>query len=306
MQTRTDKKSYGRVIIIVLLRMAKQPPYPFIKWLGGKTKISGAILERLPDKCNTYYEPFVGGGAILIKMALSNRFKNAIINDKNPELINAWKTIKKEPELLILELRDTSKYLYDKEIYLKIRSTNPKTLDKVQAAARFIYLNKTCFNGLYRVNKSGEFNTPFGKYTNPLICDSKNINELSQILKKVKIISKNFDFVESEAKSGDAVYFDPPYIPISKTSNFSSYTSDKFGDEDHQRLAEVFKNLVDKNVRTVLSNSFCEDSMNLYGSYDISHIIGQRSIGGDVSYRNSVKEIIVYAGPKNKAEVVDC
>lgn len=284
--------------------MAKAEPHPFIKWAGGKTKIASKILEKLPDQCNTYYEPFVGGGAVFIKMAIANRFKKAVINDKNPELINAWNVIKNDVDSLLLELFN-DKYTYNKESYLNIRSIDVNTLDPVQNAARFIYLNKTCFNGLYRVNKSGKFNTPFGKYDNPQICDSTNLVTLNGLLQKVEIRSDDFDFVRKKAKPGDAVYFDPPYIPISKTSSFSSYTNDGFGMGDHVSLCSLFKKLSSKGVSVVLSNSLCKESLDLYDDFVVEEVLGKRSIGGSRDSRNPVKEIIVYAGP-SKTQASDC
>lgn len=274
------------------------PVRPFIKWVGGKSKIVDLISGRLPDSINIYYEPFVGGGYVLFHLAQKNRFKNAIISDTNPELINAYRVIQTNVHDLIRELNNGS-YKYDKDTFINFRSLDVDSLSPVEKAARFIYLNKTCFNGLYRVNKSGGFNTPFGKFTNPKICDSDNLLAVHHYLKKVHILQTDFKDACADVEKGDAVYFDPPYIPLSVTSNFTSYTSDGFNLDDHRRLAKFFKECVKRKVRTVLSNSSSKLSYQLYADYDIDTITGSRCIGGPASYRKSVKEIIVFAGPKS-------
>lgn len=270
-------------------------PHPFIKWLGGKRKMLSNISNHLPDRCNTYYEPMIGGGAIFFALAKENRFENAVISDLNPELTNAWKVIQGKVAELISELKD-SKYIYDKNAFLEIRKD--ESGNDVQLAARFIYLNKTCFNGLYRVNKSGHFNTPFGKYHDPVICDDANLLAVSNILQKVEIKNLDFEEVVSDIKPGDAVYFDPPYLPISETANFDRYTSTGFGISDHHRLAEVFSSLAERGITAVLSNSVSQEAVKLYRKFDFDFITGNRSIGGSSSSRKTVSEMIVFSGKK--------
>jgi DNA adenine methylase len=273
--------------------MAKTPPYPFIKWAGGKQNLARFIVHRLPESIDTYYEPMIGGGAILLKIRGS--FKRAIISDTNPEVVNAWRVVKKDVEKLIRALR-RPKFQYDKETFLKIRAQNPNKLSPVQRAARFIYLNKTCFNGLYRVNSQGQFNVPFGKYKDPVICDAENLRAVSLVLKNVKILSKDFADACNGAGKGDAIYFDPPYIPVSKTSSFTGYTATGFSEADHDRLAKLFEELGDRGARVVLTNSL--PAINLYSKFDYDRQVGNRSIGGPAEYRGKAGELIIFHGPK--------
>lgn len=278
--------------------MAKKPPYPFVKWLGGKARMAKHVLARLPNECDTYYEPMVGGGAVFVEMAKAGRFKNAVLSDTNWELITTWRTIKSEVPDLIKELKK-NRYVYDKKVFLEIRKEDPTIMDPVRVAARFIYLNRTCFNGLYRVNGSGKFNSPFGKYTDPVICDIANLKAVSGLLANVEIRNEDFEGGIRGAGSRDAIYFDPPYIPISSTSNFDKYTAGGFNLSNHERLSEVFSSLADKGARVVLSNSSSKDSIRLYGKFDIDRIIGSRSVGGPADCRGSVEEILAFAGPKS-------
>lgn len=278
--------------------MAKKPPYPFVKWLGGKSRMAKRVLERLPEKCGTYFEPLVGGGAVFLEMAKAGRFKRAVLSDTNRELMNVWRVVQSDPRALIKELRKR-RYTYDKAVFLRIREEDPDGMDPVRMAARTVYLNKTCFNGLYRVNSDGKFNTPFGRYKDPVICDAENIRAVSELLQDgVEILEQDFRRAVSSAGRGDAVYFDPPYIPISDTSNFDKYTASGFGPEKHEALCEIFASLAAEGVRVVLSNSSAPDSLRLYGKFDHERLVGSRSVGGPAEYRNPVEEILVYAGPK--------
>lgn len=270
--------------------MNRPKPHSFVKWCGGKSYMSDLILEKLPPKFNTYFEPFVGGGTVFFELSRQNRFKNAVIGDMNPELMNAYRIIKRDVNGLISELR-SGRYIYDKDRYIEIRSEAVWHKTAVERAARFLYLNRTCFNGLYRVNQSGKFNVPFGKYKNPIICDAENLLEVSKCLKHVRLTEKSFEFVLDEAKSGDVVYFDPPYMPVSKTANFSSYTAEKFSLTDHTLLSLVFDQLVERGVTVIASNSIA--ARELYEGHEVVGLIGGRCIGGPTEYRNSVAEIMV-------------
>ena len=277
--------------------MARKPPYPFVKWAGGKTKAASLILQRLPEKINTYYEPMIGGGAILIALAKEKRFQKAVISDTNPELINAWKVVKGNVEPLILALQNP-KLAYNKQAFLKVRSENTDAMDSVDRAARFIYLVRVSFNGLYRVNKEGKFNAPFGRYKDPIICDIDNLKAMSELLKSVTIYEQGYNATVAPAKLGDAVYFDPPYLPISETSSFTAYTKEGFSLEDHQKLASKFKKLGENGVRVVLTNSVSPETKRLFGKFDIDYFTGKRSIGGPVEYRKDAQEMVVFHGPK--------
>jgi len=277
--------------------MSKKPPYPFVKWLGGKGRMAVHVLGRLPDRCDTYYEPMVGGGAVFIEMAKAGRFGRAVIGDNNPELMNAWRVVQSSVTELVTELRK-KRYAYEKSVYLRIRGEDPGEMDPVKRAARFIYLNRTCFNGLYRVNAEGRFNAPFGQYKDPVICDAENLRAVSELLKSVELHEGDFEGMLDGALPGDAVYFDPPYIPLSSTSSFDRYTASGFSLEDHERLAKLFGSLSKKGVRAVLSNSSAKEAVGLYGKFDFDWLTGTRSVGGPADYRKSVKEMIVFAGPK--------
>lgn len=273
-------------------------PYPFLKWAGGKGRMIGYIIPRMPPKIRTYFEPFLGGGAVFFELARQKRFENAVIGDCNEELVNAYKVIKGDIDKLVNELQ-TGDYKYGKANYLRIRALVPQNLTNLQRAARMIFLNRTCFNGLYRVNKkTGAFNVPFGKYKNPVICDEPNLRAISEALKNVEIIRTDFLSIVDGAQKGDTVYFDPPYVPISETSKFTSYNMRGFDEADHRRLAECFGNLSGRGVCCVLSNSFAPLVVELYDKYGMQKLMGARSIGGPASYRKPVKEIIVSAGWK--------
>jgi DNA adenine methylase len=204
----------------VLKLLHKKEAKPFVKWAGGKTKLVPEILKYLPEKYNNYIEPFVGGGALFFAL----KPKKAILNDINSELIATYKVIQKKPEELIFLLEDYQKK-HNKDFYYKTRSTNVESLDDVEVAARFVYLNKTCFNGLYRVNQKNEFNVPMGSYKNPTILDEENILKCSRAFKNVEFYNMDYrDFLSQFAKPNDFVYLDPPYIPVSEYSAFDRYS----------------------------------------------------------------------------------
>jgi DNA adenine methylase len=283
--------------------MAKKPPYPFVKWLGGKTKIIPHILPRLPSKIKTYCEPMFGGGAIFIELAKQRRIERAILNDTCPDLMAAWRAIKLDVKSLIKELR-SKRYVYDRDIFLRIRAEDPTLMDDIKRAARFIYLNRTCFNGVYRVNKKkGEFNVPFGTHSNPLICDEANLLALSELLKIAILSETDFGYALGELINhgvrGDVVYFDPPYVPLTKTAKFTSYTKAGFTIEDHRRIASIMKKLEKRNVRSIISNSSAPEAIEIFSEFDLDYIIGTRSSGGSAGSRKSVKEIIAFTGPKS-------
>lgn len=274
---------------------------PFIKWVGGKTKVWSHISNWIPsDGFDTYYEPFVGGGAIFFALARAGCIKKAVISDNNKELITTYGVIKNDVSELISELKNED-YEYSKDNFLRIRGLETSSLSDIQIAARFIYLNKTCFNGLYRVNSSGKFNTPFGKYTNPKICDEHNLRAVSDALENTKIVCNDFEKILKSVKSDDFVYFDPPYIPISKTANFTSYTKDGFSNDEHRRLENVYADLTRKGVKAILSNSYCDLSLELYSKYTIKTIEGRRNVAGSTESRERVSEILV----KNWLNMID-
>jgi len=249
------------------------------------------IISRLPQHIGTYYEPFLGGGAVFFELAASGRFDRAVLGDRCPELMNAFQAVRDDVDNLISILRQPQ-YVYDKKAFLDIRRADPDKMDPTTRAARTVYLNKTCFNGLFRVNSKGKFNTPFGKYDDPKICDETNLKACSEALKLAELTEGDFEDVCTDAGPGDAAYFDPPYLPISKTSNFTQYTPGGFSHSDHRRLSEFFKDLDERGVVLVLSNSHHADVLTLFDGFRMETVSGSRSVGRP-DKRESVPEIIV-------------
>jgi DNA adenine methylase len=263
---------------------------PFLKWAGGKTALLHEILPRLPSEINTYYEPFLGGGAVFFALASEARFKRAILSDANEELARTYGTLRDNPNQLIGSLK---KHVYEEDHYYAVRNIRPEKLGFSARAARFIYLNRTCFNGLYRVNKKGEFNVPFGRYTNPTICDETTLRLAAAALKSVAICSIDFERVIMTAEQRDTVYFDPPYVPVSETSNFTSYSKDGFGEADHFRLRNCFAALDNRGVHVLLSNSDTPFVRKLYKGFKIEKVEAPRRVNSKASKRGNVSELLI-------------
>lgn len=266
-------------------------PKPFMKWAGGKRQLLSQINNYLPETYNTYFEPFVGGGAMFFYLLPPN----SVLIDINEELINAYKVIKNNIEELIPALKQ---HINDKDYYYKIRKLdrNPieySELTDVQRASRIIYMNKTCYNGLYRVNKSGEFNVPFGEYKNPKICDEENLRAISNALQNVKIYHDSFIKVLDLAKKNDFIYFDPPYAPLSSSANFTNYNKEDFGFNEQKTLFQTFKKLDKRGCKILLSNSYIEFILDLYQDYNIHELTATRQINSDPSKRGKIKEVLV-------------
>lgn len=266
-------------------------PKPFLKWCGGKSRLLPKILPKLPEKIGTYYEPFLGGGAVFFELARTKRFDRAVVGDMCPELMNAFQTVRDDVDGLIGILKQPQ-YKYDRKAFLDIRRADPEKLEPVVRAARTVYLNKTCFNGLYRVNSKGRFNTPFGRYENPVICDEANLRACSAALQLAELAESDFEDVCTDAGPGDAVYYDPPYLPLTKTAKFTQYTAGGFAPSDHQRLADLFKRLDERGVVQVLSNSSTAGDAAWFNDFDIEVVVGTRSVGRP-DKRASVPEILV-------------
>jgi DNA adenine methylase len=267
---------------------------PFLKWVGGKTQLLDAILRVLPEETDTYYEPFVGGGALFFAMAMRKRFRRAVINDWNQELIDTYRVVRDFPADLISQL---TRLKYDKEVFEALRKMKLDQFSPVRRAARMIYLNKTCFNGLYRVNRAGEFNAPFGKFASPpRIFDESNILGCSAALSHfVSIQSTDYAVVAEQAESGNVVYFDPPYVPLNPTSDFVGYTSKGFGLKEQEKLARLFATLARRGVKVMASNSDTEIVRRLYADFDICEIKARRSINSKGTKRGPVGEVIIVA-----------
>ncbi|MEM7590865.1 MAG: DNA adenine methylase [Cyanobacteria bacterium P01_A01_bin.83] len=265
-------------------------PKPFVKWAGGKTQLLPYLLERMPRKYNKYFEPFIGGGALFFQVTP----RQGYISDVNPELINAYQVIKSDVESLIEDLK---KHIYDKDYYYKLRNVDRtpefKNWSPVQKASRLVALNKSCFNGLYRVNSKGHFNVPFGRYKNPKLVDALNLRECSKVLKETKIVFGSFDLIEQDVQKGDFVYFDPPYAPLNPTSNFTSYTKERFGNNMQENLRDFCVSLDRKGIKFMVSNSSAPLILDLYQNFHISFVDATRAINSKGDKRGKIKEVIV-------------
>lgn len=265
------------------------PARPVLKWAGGKARLAKAICALLPQRIDTYFEPFVGGAAVFFALTKQGRYRKAVLSDSNPELINLYRVLKTDVAGVIKTLRG---WKYDEEQYYYRRDEyRPRTA--VARAARTIYLNKTGYNGLYRVNRSGQFNVPFGRHTNPTICDEANLQNVAECLKHVELQVSDFAAICELARPGDAVYFDPPYLPVSETAYFTSYDKQPFGIEQHARLAAVFSDLARRKVRAVLSNSDTPETRDLFHRWKTQHIQVPRAINSRATARGPVGELLV-------------
>lgn len=267
-------------------------PKPFVKWVGGKTQMLSVLHTEMPTKFNKYIEPFIGGGAMFFSIDADK----AIISDINEELINAYKTIKSDVERLVVEL---TRMVNTEEEFYRIRGLNVQELTDVERAARTIFLNKTCFNGLYRVNKNGGFNTPYGKHKNPNICDEVNLKLASKHLKNTEIVHGDYLTVLAKyAKPGDFVFLDPPYVPVGEYSDFNRYTKEKFYDHDQVKLANEVKRLHELGCYVLLTNSDHELIHELYKDYEITIHKTKRYINSDASKRVG-KDVLIKVMPKS-------
>lgn len=262
---------------------------PFLKWAGGKRKLLGAILSAAPPTFQRYVEPFLGGGAV----ALALGHPTMLLNDANAELMEVFRVVRDELDAL-LPLLDAHRVRHTEAYYYEVRAQDPAGLSPVARAARFIYLNKTCFNGLYRVNRFGQFNVPFGRYTNPILYDQDSITTASQVLQAAELSAEDYaTFLARVARPGDFIYLDPPYVPISVYSDFKRYTKDQFREADQVRLAQVYDDLVTLGAYPVLSNSYSDMALELYAPHHIEIVYVGRSINHDGAGRAPVKEILV-------------
>ncbi|MCW8895648.1 DNA adenine methylase [Sulfurimonas sp.] len=271
---------------------------PFVKWVGGKRGLLSQIIPLIPKEFNNYFEPFVGGGALFFELYSLGllKDKNVYLFDINTELINTYNVVKNNPTELIKNLKEF-KAKHSKEFYYDVRAWDreegfSKRGDTLRAT-RFIYLNKTCFNGLYRVNSKGYYNVPIGSYKNPNICDELVIYNASEALQKATILNASYKDVILHVKKNDFVYFDPPYYPLTPTSSFTSYSEFNFLDKEQIELFEVFKKLNKKDVFVVHSNSDTEFIKNLYGEFHIEEIQANRFINSKSSGRGKISEILV-------------
>lgn len=274
---------------------------PILKWAGGKRTQLPQILQKLPLWMDTYYEPFLGGGAVFFALAEKARFRRAVLSDTNTDLMNVYRAVQKTPwdvvdHLKVYQEKNGEEYYYEAREY--------KPTDLALKAAWFIYLNKTCFNGLYRVNKSGKFNVPWGKRKDPAILDVPALMKAHYALQEVTLLDGDFEVVCQNAREGDGVYFDPPFMPVSKTS-FTSYQSEKFDLSEHQRLLNVFSALAERGAHVLLSSSDTQAAVELYREQIVSRVTARRSISAETKGRNSVCELLVTSPYSQREESIE-
>ena len=269
------------------------PAKPILKWAGGKTQMLGDLLPKVPSSYGRYIEPFLGGGAMFFAL----QPEQAVIADSNPELINLYRQVANHVDDVVCQLK---KYENTQEMFYAVRGQDWTMLPEAEAAARTIFLNKTCFNGLYRVNKKGRFNVPFGKYKNPKICDEEGLKAASAALKKAEIVCGDYLLVlEHYAQPGDFVFLDPPYLPISEYSDFKRYTKEQFYEEDHVELAKMVKTLHERGCHVILTNSNHPLVHELYAPFTIDVIQTKRHISCNGSTRKG-EDVIVTIPPKQR------
>lgn len=262
---------------------------PFVKWVGGKRKLAAQLLELRPARVRRYVEPFVGGGALFFALRNAGFNEPALLRDVNEELINTYQVVRDSPTDLVRALRQ---HVNTEEAFYAVRAQSPEDLDAIERAARFIYLNKTCFNGLHRVNKAGRFNSPFGRYDNPTICDEAGIFAASRALYNTSLAVRSFAALADEIGDGDFVYCDPPYVPASPTANFTAYSADGFGLAQQQQLAAVAREWAVRGATVVLSNADVPLVRELYAGMEITPVQMARNINSKATARGKVGEVI--------------
>lgn len=260
---------------------------PYLKWAGRKRSMLRHLLRFVPSSYGTYHEPFVGGGALFFAL----QPEKAVLSDVNRRLVRSYAAVRDDVDAVV-ELLKT--YPHDKQFFLKMRGVPIDDRSDVEVAAWLIYLNRSCFNGLYRVNRDNVFNVPFGRYANPTICDAANLRACSDALAGVSILHEPFEAVLGRAAPGDFVYFVPPYLPISATSSFTGYSSDGFGLDDHRRLRDTARNLKRRGVHILLSNSAAPAIRELYADgFDIEEVLAGRAINARGDGRGKIPELII-------------
>ena len=279
-------------------------PHPFVKWAGGKGSLVSDITGRIPRDVTfrRYVEPFVGAGALFFWIRRSFPALECLIADSNEELINAYRAIRDDTDRLLTKL-ETHQVLHSREHFYNVRRAAPR--EPAERAARFIYLNHTCYNGLYRVNRRGAFNVPIGRYHRPRIVDRENLLAVATALRGVAIEAADFEVVAEGAGPGDLLYFDPPYHPLSETSAFTSYTAGRFGVDEQRRLARVFEKLSRRGAFVILSNSKSDLVRELYEALDprprIDEVSVPRAINSKAKSRGPVPELLIHSAPSDSA-----
>lgn len=287
---------FRHLVLLSQHQILSSEPKPFVKWAGGKRQLMPIIERYIPSDFGTYFEPFLGGGALLFHMIHKNPEVRCKASDLNSDLVLAYVTIRDRVDELVSSLQNHAKN-YKKNpdsYYYATRESEPT--GQIEKVSRLLFLNRTCFNGLYRVNSKGKFNVPLGRYANPNIVNEENLVSASHALrsKKIQFSCRDFASVLSDAKKGDFVYFDPPYQPVSKTASFTSYTNKDFTHEDLEKLVQVSEKLADRGCKVLHSNSNTRQVRDLFSSYwKVVEIRANRSINSDSAKRTGHTELLI-------------
>lgn len=275
-----------------MLSVVAESPRPFLKWAGGKAQLLDQMASYFPRSYDTYFEPFLGGGAVFFHL----RPKRAVLSDSNAELIHAYEAVRDDPSAL-MEALDRHAAHVSKNHYLEVRRQDPETLAPVERAARLIFLNKTCYNGLYRVNSMGQFNVPYGgdyyPGRKPTLYEKENIVSASRTLQAARLVTGDYQTALAKVRKGDLVYLDPPYHPLSETSRFTSYTRDDFGDDDQHSLADTFAKLDRRGALLMLSNSGTPLVRGLYSEFRVAVLKARRAINSRGTGRGPIDELLI-------------
>ena len=275
-------------------RHGREMPYPILKWAGGKGRLLPELVERVDraGEFGRYHEPFLGGGALFFELYRSDRLPagGAYLSDVNPNLMAVYEGVREDVEAVI-ELLKAHREAHCKEHYYAVREEVPEGLPA--QAARIIYLIRTCYNGLYRENKGGKFNTPMGDYKNPVILDADNLREAAKALQQAEIATASFEEILHHAAPGDFVYFDPPYVPVSDSAKFTSYAKNGFGEKEQRLLAETMRKLDEKGVKVLLSNSMTPLIQELYQRFTVDTVHAPRHVNSKAGGRGNVEEALV-------------
>ncbi len=265
---------------------------PIVKWAGGKSKLLGPLRERVPTRVRTYAEPFAGGAALFFSLAgdPTRSFEHAILADQNEDLIACYRAVRDDVDGILAALAG---YRHDEDEYYRVRDLDPRGMTDAARGARLIFLNRTCFNGLWRVNASGKFNVPFGRYENPRIVDADGLRAASSALAGAKLLAADFSEVTRGLGAGDFVYFDPPYVPVSKSASFTAYARGGFGPADQERLLAELVRLRGEGAAAVLSNADTEVTRALYRDFAVHSVTSPRAINSKGGARGRVGELIV-------------
>ncbi len=269
-------------------------PRPFLKWAGGKARLLPALERRLPPRFGTYHEPFLGGAALFFHLAGAGRIDGAILSDINQPLVDTYLGVQQATEEVIALLAEHARS-HGRDHYYAVRDADPAGLTLAQRAARIIYLNRTCYNGLYRENQAGRFNVPMGRYKRPRICDASRLRAAAHALRAATLRCRPFTDVLARARPGDLVYLDPPYDPLSASASFTSYDRNGFGPRQQERLRDVFARLAAAGVHVILSNSDTPRIRRLYDDYPRDQVQVSRPISRRAAGRGAVGEVIIHS-----------